>query len=215
LAAGDVVEQKVAIPQQVALVAGDVVEVKFFYTPVLNDTQTVRPDGKISLELIGEVRAHGKTAVELRDELLSLYEPHLKDPEIAVVVRSFYTRRVFVGGQVMKPGVVQMPGEMTALEAIMEVGGFDLRAAERKNVIVIRYTDGRRYAYKLDLKRAIAGNEPKPFYLQPKDIVHVPRTKIAKLNQWVDQHINKIIPDTGFFFRRTSGNTSYGVGSYR
>jgi polysaccharide export outer membrane protein len=122
---------------------------------------------------------------------------------------------VFVGGQVFKPGVVEMPGPMTALEAVMEVGGFDVRQAERKSVIVIRYTDGRRHAYKLDLKKAVAGKETKPFYLKPKDIVHVPRTKIAKLNQWIDQHINKIIPDTGFFFRRTSGNSTVGIGTYR
>ena len=202
-----------ASSSRVVFQPGDVIEIKFFFTPQLNITQTIRPDGKISLELIREVAAQDKTAAELRDELLRLYEPHLKAPEIAVVARSFYTHRVFVGGQVLKPGVVQMPGEMTALEAIMETGGFDLSAAERKSVIVIRYRNGRRYAYKLDLKRATAGNETKPFYLEPKDIVHVPRTKIAKLNQWIDQHINKLIPDTGFFFRKTSGNTSYGVGS--
>jgi len=194
---------------------GDVLEVKFFYTPQLDTTQTVRPDGKISLQLIPEVKAQGKTVAELRDELMKLYDPHLKAPEISVVARSFYNQRVFVGGQVFKPGVVQMPGKMTALEAIMEVGGFDLRAAERKSVIVIRYASGRRYAYKLDLKQATAGKESKPFYLQPKDIVHVPRTKIAKLNQWIDQHINKIIPDTGFYLRRTNGDTTYGMGNYR
>lgn len=194
---------------------GDVVEVKFFYTPELDITQTVRPDGKISLQLIPEVKAQGKTVAELRDELMKLYDPHLRAPEISVVARSFYNQRVFVGGQVLKPGVVQMPGSMTALEAIMEVGGFDLRAAELKSVIVIRYTRGRRYAYKLNLKQATAGDETKPFYLQPKDIVHVPRTRIAKLNQWIDQHINKIIPDTGFFLRRTNGDTTVGMGSYR
>ena len=194
---------------------GDVIEVKFFYTPQLDTTQAVRPDGKISLQLIPEVKAQGKTVAELRDELMKLYDPHLKAPEISVVARSFYNQRVFVGGQVFKPGVVQMPGKMTALEAVMEVGGFDLRAAERKSVIVIRYSKGRRYAYKLDLKQATAGKESKPFYLQPKDIVHVPRTKVAKLNQWIDQHINKLIPDTGFFLRKTSGDTAYGMGSYR
>ena len=124
------------------------------------------------------------------------------------------SHRVFVRGQVSKPGVVQMPGEMTALEAIMEVGGFDLRAAERKNVIVIRYADGRRYAYKLDLRRVIAGCETEPFYLQPKDIVYVPRTGIAELNQWIDQHINQIIPDTGFFLGKTGGDTTVGAGSH-
>lgn len=195
--------------------AGDEIEVKFFYTPELNITQTVRPDGMISLELIGEVKAQGRTAAELRRELMRLYDPHLKAPEIAVVARSFYNRRVFVGGQVLKPGIVEMPGRMTALEAIMEVGGFDIRQAERKDVIVIRYAGGRRHAYKLDLKKAVAGKETEPFYLKPKDIVHVPRTSIAKLNQWIDQHINKIIPDTGFFFRRTSGDSAYGMGNFR
>ena len=61
LVPGDAVEQKAAIPQQVALVAGDVIEVKFFYTPELNETQTVRPDGKIMLQLVGEVKVEGKT----------------------------------------------------------------------------------------------------------------------------------------------------------
>jgi len=200
---------------QIVFEPGDIIEVKFFYTPELDITQTVRPDGRISLQLIHEVTAQGRTAEELRDELMKLYDPHLRAPEIAVVARSFYNQRVFVGGQVLKPGVVQMPGRMTALEAVMEVGGFDLRAAERKSVLVIRYTGGRRYAYKLDLKKAVAGDETKPFYLQPKDVVHVPRTKISKLNQWIDQHINKIIPDTGIFFRRTSGDTTVGMGSYR
>ena len=146
---------------------------------------------------------------------LSLARGKLKDREIAVAIQSFYNHRVFVGGQVSKSGVVQMPGEMTALEAIVEVGGFDLRAAEPKNVIVIRYADGRRYAYKLDLRRTITGNETKPFYLRAKDIVHVPRTEIVELNQWIDQHINEIIPETGFFLGKTSGDTTVGAGSHR
>jgi len=200
---------------RVTFAPGDEIEVKFFYTPELNITQTVRPDGNISLELIREVRAQGKTPAELRDELMRLYDPHLKAPEIAVVARSFYNQRVFVGGQVLRPGEVEIPGRMTALEAIMEVGGFDLRVAERKDVIVIRYSGDKRYAYKLNLKEATAGKETEPFYLQPKDIVYVPRTTIAKINQWIDQHINKIIPDTGFFFRKTSGDSAYGMGNYR
>ncbi len=206
---------KAAPDSQTVFEPGDVIEVRFFYTPELNVTQTVRPDGMISLQLIPDVTAQGKTVTELRDELMKLYDPHLKAPEISVVARSYYNQRVFVGGQVLRPGVVQMPGKMTALEAIMEVGGFDLRAAERKTVLVIRYAKGRRYAYKLDLNKATAGKETEPFYLQPKDIVHVPRTKIAKLNQWIDQHINKIIPDTGVFLRRTNGDTTVGMGNYR
>lgn len=208
-------EMKAIIQPRVALLPGDVVEVKFFYTPDLDESQTVRPDGKITLQLIGEVEVEGKTPAELRDELLGLYAAHLKAPEIAVVVRSLHDRCVFVGGQVMTPGIVEMPGKMTVLEAIMRAGGFDLREAEIRNVVVIRHRNGQRYGYSMDLKPALMGNENQPFYLGPKDIVYVPRTEIAKVNQWIDQHINRIIPDTGLNFRRTMGNTTIGVGSYR
>lgn len=208
-------EMKAIIQPRVALLPGDVIEVKFFYTPDLDESQTVRPDGKITLQLIGEVEVEGKTPAELRDELLGLYATHLKAPEIAVVVRSLHDRCVFVGGQVMTPGIVEMPGKMTVLEAIMRAGGFDLREAEIRNVVVIRHRNGQRYGYSMDLKPALMGNENQPFYLGPKDIVYVPRTEIAKVNQWIDQHINRIIPDTGFNFRRTMGNTTIGVGSYR
>jgi len=202
-------------PPRVDLAPGDVVEVKFFYTPELNESQTVRPDGYIALQLVGEVKVQGKSPSELRDELLRLYEPHLKDPEVAVIIRSFYNRRVYVGGQVMTPGIVEMPGKMTVLEAIMRAGGFDLREAEVRNVVVIRHKDGQRYGYSVNLKSALAGNETEQFFLEPKDIVYVPRTEIAKLGQWIDQHINKIIPDTGIIYTRTSGKTTVGVGSYR
>ncbi len=208
-------EMRAVTPSRVALVPGDVLEVKFFYTPELNESQTVRPDGKILLQLIGEVEVEGKTPAELRDELLRLYAPHLNAPEIAVVVRSFQERRVFVGGQVMAPGTIEMPGEMNVLEAIMQAGGFNLREAELRNVVVIRHRNGQRYGYSINLKPALSGDETQSFYLEPKDIVYVPRTEIAQVNQWIDQHINKIIPDTGLFFMRTSGKTTIGVGTYR
>ena len=125
--------------------------------------------------------------------------------------RSSSTHCVLVGGQVSKPAVVPMPGKMTATEAIVKVGGVDLRAAERKNVIVIRYTDGQRYAYKLDL----AGSKTKPFYLQPRDIVHVPRARIAKLNQWIDKNIDKLIGNAGIFVGTTSGDAAVLAGAHR
>jgi len=194
----------------VALVAGDVVEVKFFYTPQLNETQTVRPDDKIALQLVGEVEVQGMSPAELRGELLKLYAPHLKDPEVAVIVRSFQNRRVFVGGQVVTPGIVEMPGKLTVLEAIMQAGGFDMREAEVRNIIVIRHKESQRYGYSLNLKPVLMGGETQPFFLESQDIVYVPRTEIAKAGQWVDQHINRLIPQTGFFFTRTSGRTQVG-----
>ena len=208
-------ETATATPWHVALAPGDVVDIKFYYTPRLDETQTVRPDGKIALQLVGEVEAQGLTPSELQDQLVKLYKPHLVAPEIAVIPRSLRDSRVFVGGQVMTPGIVQMPAKMSLLEAIMQAGGFDMEQAEVRNVVVIRHRDGRRYGYSVDLKPALEGDETYAFFLEPEDIVYVPRTRIAKVGQWVDQHINRIIPDTGFFVYSRSGNTTVGMGSYR
>jgi polysaccharide export outer membrane protein len=193
-------------PVQPALSAGDVVEIKFFYTPQLNEVQTLRPDGKISLQLVGEVDAQGKTPAELCAELMRLYSPNLRDPNVTVIVRSFYNRRVYVGGMVTKPGLVDMPAKLTALEAIIQAGGFDVRDAELRNVIVIRHKDDQRYGYSLNLKPFLTGGEIQPFYLEPQDILYVPRTEIAQANQWIDQHINKLIPLTGFIYSKNIGN---------
>jgi len=200
-----------SVPERLTLSAGDEVEVRFYYTPELNVTQSVRPDGKISLELIAEVEAQGKTTAELRAELLELYRPHLKDPEVTVVARSLYNRRVYVGGQVMSPGIVEIPGHATVLAAIMEAGGFNMQEAAVQDVIVIRHEGGRRYGYSVDLRPALEGRETEPFYLQPTDIIHVPRTQIAKIGQWIDQHVNKIVPRTGFFMSRSMGSTTVGL----
>jgi protein involved in polysaccharide export with SLBB domain len=198
-------------PERVALSAGDAIEIKFFYTPQLNEIQTLRPDGKISLQLVGEVDAQGKTPSELCSELTRIYSPYLRDPNVTVIVRTFYNRRVYVGGQVMKPGLVEMPAKLTALEAIIQAGGFDMRDAELRNVIVIRHKDNQRYGYSLNLKPFLTGGEIQPFYLEPQDILYVPQTEIAQANQWIDQHINKLVPQTGFSFSRTIGKSTIGV----
>jgi protein involved in polysaccharide export with SLBB domain len=190
-------DAKSEAPARITLKPGDVVEIKFAYAGQFNDSQTVRPDGKIEMQLIGEVVAEGKTPSELRDELVNLYTPQLKHPELAVVVRGLYERRVYVGGEVNKPGPVDIPGEMTALEAIMLAGGFNLERAEVQNVIVARNRDGRWVGQTLDFKDALAGREAQPFYLQPRDIVYVPRTTIADVDLWMQQYLWRLLPPIG------------------
>jgi protein involved in polysaccharide export with SLBB domain len=198
-------------PKAYTLSPGDIIDIKFFYTPELNETQAVRPDGQIALQIIGEVTAEGKTPAELRGLLKRLYASHLKDPEISIIVRSFSNNRIFVGGQVLLPGPIDMTGKMTALEAILQAGGIDHKEAEVKNIVVIRYHNGTRYGYLLNLEPMLEGKETHPFFLEPKDIVYVPQTEIAKVNQWIDQHINKIIPQTGFIFSHRRGDTTIGI----
>jgi len=193
-------EQADRADRDVILRPGDVIEVKFFYTPELDVTQMVRPDGKIALQLVGEVTVEDRPPGEVRDELLGLYRPHLKDPRITILLKSQRERRVFVAGEVRRPGVVEMPGDMTATEAIMEAGGFNMEQAKVDNVIVIRRTGERWQGTKLDMKPTLEGRGVEPFFLHPRDIVYVPRTRIAEIDQWVDQYINRLVPKMPLYF---------------
>lgn len=190
----------VASDPKVVLQPGDVLQVKFLYWPELNEEkQSIRPDGKISLQLIGDVQAEGKTPDELRNDLLTLYQDKLIEPEIAVVVNSLDSHRVYVGGEVLQPGLVMINGRLTVLEAIMKCGGFRKQSAKMSSVVVIRQRDGKQFAQSLDLRQAIEDPQSEPFYLEPYDVVFVPRTAIDQLDQWVDQYINQIVPRSVHF----------------
>jgi len=173
---------------------GDVLDIRFFYNPELNDTQSVRPDGKITLQLIGEIMVQGKAPEELRDELARLYAPELRKPEVTIIVRGLNDRRVYVGGEVNKPGVVPMPGRLTALEAINEAGGFKIEMARVKSVVVIRRQEGRLRGSLIDFSGVLKGKQGSSFLLEPRDIIYVPQTAIVNVDQWVDQYIRKILP---------------------
>lgn len=184
-----------SLPPRVDLAPGDVIDVKFYYAPDLNEmAQPVRPDGKITLQLVGDVEVMGKTPEEVREELRTLFTPHLKNPEVAVVVQALVNRRIWVGGQVYAGGMFEMPGRMTVLDAVLQAGGFVSDTAKISNVVVIRHKDGIRYGASIDLEPALAGEPYEPFFLEPYDIVYVPQTTIAKIGQWIDVHINRIIP---------------------
>ncbi len=200
-------------PGKVTLDSGDQLEIRFFTTPELNETQVVRPDGNINLQLVGEVEARGLTPMELQDRLVSLYRRHLKNPEISVAVRMFYSRRVYVGGEVRAPGFVEMPGQMTLLEAVMSVGGYNTQSANSSNVMVIRQRSGTQERFRIDLSKCLKGKEFEPFYLEPYDIVFVPQSGITKVNQWVEQHINRVVPQFGLMYTRPMGEGNLGVGN--
>lgn len=182
---------------RVLLSSGDSIEIKFFYSADLNDIQTIRPDGKISLQLVGDVQAAGRTPEELQAELGRLYAQKVEKPDVAVIVRQLQSRVVYVGGAVKEPGQFDMVPRLTALDAVMRAGGFDTGFAEYRKVVVIRHEGERYVGYGLDFKNALIGADAKPFYLKPKDVVFVPRTRIADMNTWIDQHITKMIPQIG------------------
>jgi len=197
--------EKTAPQQEVRLVPGDVLELKFFYTPELNTVQTVRPDGIISLQLVGDVNVQGKTPSEVKEYLLEKYSEHIHQLDITVIVQSLENRRVYIGGAVSTPGSIPMPGKLTALEAIMLAGGVTFTNGTFKNVIIIRNRNGKWIGAKLDLKKAFDGENTEPFYLDPQDIVYIPEKRIVRINRWIDQNINGILPNVGFTYTIVPG----------
>ena len=152
---------------------GDLVSITFQYSTNFNATQKIPLDGLLNLESIGPVKAVGKTPVELQNELARLYKPQIKDDVVTVKLLGAACA-VYVSGAVFRPGRIAMERPMTALEAVMEAGGFDPNRARLSAVTVVRLEAGRQKTFHLDLKRVLQGTDESPFYLKPFDIVHIP-----------------------------------------
>jgi polysaccharide export outer membrane protein len=157
----------------ITLREGDVLKISFPANANLNTTQPVRRDGMISMPLVGELKAAGKTPKELEKDLMDLYATQLLSKEVTVEVQSS-TFPVYVTGSVLRPGRIVSDHPITALEAVMEAGGFDYTRANLKGVQVIRREAGGTRNYTLNLKQVMAGKAVEPFYLKPSDIVYVP-----------------------------------------
>ena len=153
------------------LAAGDEISVSFSGAPELNTKQKIQPNGKVSLPTIGDVTAAGKTINGFQSTLTSLYQPHLQDPTVVVSLESA-AAGVYLSGEVLRPGKIPLDRPMTALEAVMEAGGFT-KFANPKQVIVVRKQDGKNKRYVLNLNDAFTGSESGLFYLRPYDVIYV------------------------------------------
>jgi protein involved in polysaccharide export with SLBB domain len=186
-----------------------VIQVRFYYNAELDDTIEIRPDGTISMPFIGEPKVEGMTVTQMRLELEERYQPILKQPGITVQVRQFASQKVYVGGQVVRPGVVALKGEMTLLDAIMEAGGNKTTGSDSQVILIRKSEEGRALRYRLSLKPK---NEEQPeagnIRLQPFDVVLLPETRIARDDRWVDEHIRRLLPvnlTAGFTYLTSSG----------
>lgn len=220
----------------------DALEIKFPYQPNFTQLVSVRPDGYISLSLVREVAAAGRTPSELEADLVQRYRAFLKQPELVVVVRSFSGTRVkvgdrivragledlqpvvmlrsyvppqiFIGGEVLRPGVMPYTRSLTALQAIMAAGG-QRPTGEMRNVTILRKTVAEPLLITRDLLADMKEGRTNDIYLQPSDVVIVPKTGIAEVAAFLDQYLYQILPplrNSSFAFiydiRRNSNTTT-------
>ena len=167
---------------------GDKLSVKFLYQPELNETSlVVRPDGFISLQMIDDLHVEGLTVSELKKRLEKMYEEILLKPAITVTVLEFVAPRVFIGGQVNKPGRYDLRDGQTLVQVIFLAGGFT-RDANRKMIIHAR-PDGKgewQIQSANVMKILNQKGTEKDLTLEDGDYIFIPESKISQLNKAVE-----------------------------
>src|SRR5262249_10299486 len=136
-----------------------------------NQSQKIRSDGKVSLPLIGEITAAGKTVPALQTELVGLYKSQLRNNDILVTLESG-TANVVVSGYVSKPGKFTFDRPTTVFQAIMEAGGAS-EYGNLGNVHLVRIVNGEQHTQVLDLKSAMNGQTSKVNYVKDGDVIWV------------------------------------------
>lgn len=150
----------------------DLVSVFIWKQPDLSTTVMIRPDGKISLPLLGEMQASGKTAMQLQTEIAKQLKQYVVDPKVNVMVKEVNSPAISVLGQVRKPDRYHIRQRITALEAIALAGGFT-EFAKRDKVTIIRTRGSEKVRIQVDLKKMVQQDRGEAYYLQPLDTVYV------------------------------------------
>lgn len=175
------------------LAPGDLIDVKFPYHPEENERVPVRPDGRIGLQVIGDVMAAGLTVKELEQVVVDKSSKTLRDPVVSIVIAQLAEHKVYVGGQVAKPGFVPYREGMTPLQAIVERGGF-VDDANTDEILYISRVGNAVQSQRLDLEAVMDGESSEQIVMSPDDIIIVPRTFIGEADVWVDQWIRGLLP---------------------
>ena len=151
----------------------DVVEVFVYKEPELSVTVVVRPDGKISLPLIGELYVNGKTAVEMQKEITQKLTQYISEPSVNFIVKEVNSAKVSVLGEVKTPGMYKIKDRATVFDAVALAGGFT-EYAKRDKVTLIRIDpNGQMHRIPINVDDQIKGRKGDLFYILPYDKIYV------------------------------------------
>lgn len=162
-------------PNAYSIGLGDVLEVSVWKNPELTVTVPVRPDGRISVPLLGDVQAAGMTPLALKQTLTDGYKEYVTAPGVSVVVKEIHSRKIYVTGEVAHPGTYDLEPRGKLMQALALAGGLTPYAKGR--VVVLRDgRDGRQEKrFEVDLKSIVNGRKPDDnLLLQPGDTLIVP-----------------------------------------
>jgi polysaccharide export outer membrane protein len=152
----------------------DVLRIDVWKEPEISRITPVRPDGRISLPLLNDVQAAGLTPTQLAGVITDGLKKYITNPQVTVGVTEINSRRVYVTGEVNKPGAFALQSGMTVLQALTSSGGFT-QFAKIKGIYVLRTEDGKQVKHPFNYKDVVSGKHPENnIVLQPGDVIVVP-----------------------------------------
>ena len=160
-------------PSDYVIGADDTLHISVWKEPDLSETLPVRPDGKISMPLLGDVSAAGMTPTQLGDSIKEKLKKYIADPRVTVVVTAMNSQRIFVTGEVTHAGAMPLLPHMTMLQALAAAGFTQF--ANLKGIYLLRNEGGRQQKLPFNYKEVVKGNHPEQnITLKPGDTVVVP-----------------------------------------
>ena len=163
-------------PLEYRIGPGDVLGIEVWKEPDASSAAApVRPDGKLSLPMVGELVAAGLTPVELEALLTTRYREFIRDTHVTVAVKEINSKKVYLVGEVKKEGPVRIQAPITVLQALLEAGGVT-DYAKRHKIYVLRTVDGRQVKLLFDYDAVVRGEKPEQnVALMAGDTIVVPR----------------------------------------
>lgn len=150
----------------------DTLQITVWKEPTLSGSIPVRPDGMISMVLVGDLQAAGRTPMQLADDITVKLKKYIQDPNVSVLVMGVNSQKVFMVGEVNHVGPVQLTGGMTTLQAIAAAGGLT-PYANAKKIYILRGDSGKQEKIPFNYKQALKG-ESQGAPLKPGDTIVVP-----------------------------------------
>ena len=163
----------ITVPSNYVIGVEDVLAVVFWRDKEMSGEAVVRPDGKISLPMLNDIPAAGMTPEALAAAIAKAATKFVKDPAATVIVKEIRSRKVYVIGEVGKPGPFQLSAEMNVLKALGEAGGF-LEGAKKSDVVIVRNEGGTERRFKFNYNEVVQGkNLQQNILLLPGDTIIV------------------------------------------
>ena len=156
---------------------GDEIEIRVLNLPELSATVRIRPDGMVSLVVLNEVKAAGRSVAEFRQMLADEYGKHYRTPKVGVVVKSFANREVFVTGQVARPGAIPLSSSLTAVQAIIQAGGLLPNSKTEEAVLIRQLSSGTPQVTHLKIDEVLNQGQA-DITLEPADVIYIPKSDI-------------------------------------